>query len=355
MKVQHAGRQIDLAAMVREIMQPDRLPAYDPWFVQYHGWLRDDVKLDNYLRYLQTLLAQAGVGSSPAAGARILDAGCGFGLTSLFLNLLGAAEVHGLDCHAGMIRTFQTYLDALPFPHRTSAQLGDVAQLPYPDAHFDLVLSIEAISHYREVERFLSEAARVLRPGGTLIVADGNNQRHRPTLVKTRQIWAAFEDGPATEDIHGHRVEQPFVVVRRDMIAGAFPALSAPALDDLARQTSGLWGDQVVAAARRYVERGEMPGRRWDGVSCPLDPRHGYYIEYLLDPLELARHMGRHGLRAWVRPYFGGARGGLLQRVNAVLSWPPFAPLALSLTSSFRAFGVKRERPQGEAACASPS
>ena len=340
MKVNYGGQIIDLAGLVREIMRPDWTPDYDPWFERYHKWLGENWKLDNYLRYVRTLLDQAGVELS---GARLLDAGCGFGLTALFLNLLGAAEVHGLDCHAGMIGTFQTYLSRLPYALRTYPRLGDVANMPYPNQSFDVVLSIEAVSHYRELDRFLSEAGRVLRAGGALVIADGNNARHAPTRHRTRQIWEAFENGPATENVHGHRVEKPFVQMRREMIAGAFPALSEAELDQLSRETAGLWGDQVIEAARRYVEAGQMPGRVWDGADCPLDPLNGYYIERLLDPLELAGQLCRLGFRARVRPYFGGARGGIVHLANEVLSRPALAPLALRFTPSFRILARKVE------------
>jgi len=340
MEVIYDGQTIDLAELVRDIMRPDRTPLYDPWFERYHRWLGEDWKLDNYMRYVQTLLEQAGV---RLEGKRVLDAGCGFGLTALFLNLMGAAEVHGLDCHEGMIGTFETYLSFLPYALHTYPRLGDVAQMPYDDGSFDLVLSIEAISHYREADRFLAEAERVLRPGGTLIIVDGNNVRHKPTLRMTHEIWSAFENGPATEDIHGHRVEKSFVEMRREMIAGAFPTLSADELDQLSRQTAGLWGDEVLDAAGAYVETGEMPGRRWDGATCPLDPINGYYIEYLLDPLELGNRLREQGFQVSVRPYFGGARGGLVHFANEVLTQPAFAPLVLNFTSSFRILARKME------------
>lgn len=341
MRVTYADRELDIAELVRTIFQPAWAEHYDPWFARYHRWLGEDWKLENYIRYLRTLLAQAG---APLEGTRVLDAGCGFGLTALFLHLLGAAEVHGLDCHAGMIRTFETYLSFLDMPFRVYPRLGDVAHMPYADAYFDIILSIEAVSHYRDVEAFLDEAARVLRPGGYLIIADGNNARHAPTRRKTREIWAAFENGPAVENIHGHRVEKPFVQMRREIIAGAFPDLSPQELDELAKQTAGLAGEEVLTAAREYRETGRLPGRIWDGVTCPLDPVNNYYIERLLDPLELGRRIRERGFRVWVRPYFGGARGGLVHRANDLLTRPWLAPLMLNFTPSFRILARKEAR-----------
>lgn len=337
-RVIYGGKEIHIAELVRTIFQPAWTEHYDPWFARYHRWLGEDWKLENYIRYVHTLLAQAG---AKLEGARVLDAGCGFGLTALFLHLLGAVEVHGLDCHAGMIRTFQTYLSLLNMPFRVYPCLGDVAHMPYGDAYFDIVLSMEAVSHYRNLEAFLDEIARVLRPGGHLIIADGNNARHTATRRRTREIWTAFENGPAAENIHGHRVEKPFVEMRREIIAGAFPDLSPAELDMLARQTSGLAGEEVLAAVRTYRETGRPPGRVWDGETCPLDPVNGYYIERLLDPLELGRRISQRGFRTVVRPYFGGARGGMVHAINDLLTHPRLGPLMLNFTPSFRILARK--------------
>ncbi len=49
---------------------------------------------------------------------------------------------------------------------------GDAENLPFPDASFDAVLNVEASHCYPDFPRFLSEVARVLRPGGHFHYAD---------------------------------------------------------------------------------------------------------------------------------------------------------------------------------------
>jgi ubiquinone/menaquinone biosynthesis C-methylase UbiE len=44
--------------------------------------------------------------------------------------------------------------------------------LPFPDAIFDVVVNVEAAHAYRDYTTFFSEAARILRPGGTFLFAD---------------------------------------------------------------------------------------------------------------------------------------------------------------------------------------
>jgi hypothetical protein len=131
--------------------------------------------------------------------------------------------------------------------------------------------------------------------------------------------------------------------ISREMIAGAFPHLSAEEQDMLARGTSGLAGQEVLDAVRDYLEAGRPPGRVWDGETCPLDPVNGYYIEHLLDPLELGRQIRRRGFRVTVRPYFGGARGGLVHLANELLTRPRLAPIMLRFTPSFRILARKED------------
>jgi ubiquinone/menaquinone biosynthesis C-methylase UbiE len=47
---------------------------------------------------------------------------------------------------------------------------GDGLQLPFPDQCFDSVLLMDVLEHLRDAPKALSEAARVLKPGGTLIL-----------------------------------------------------------------------------------------------------------------------------------------------------------------------------------------
>ncbi|WP_025640280.1 class I SAM-dependent methyltransferase [Schnuerera ultunensis] len=49
---------------------------------------------------------------------------------------------------------------------------GFVEEIPFPDGHFDIVLTRLAFHHFIRIERSFSEMGRVLKPGGKLVIID---------------------------------------------------------------------------------------------------------------------------------------------------------------------------------------
>ena len=101
------------------------------------------------------------VRSLPAVG-RALDLGCGDGRLTTFLE---ADELVGADVsHVALERA------AARLPEAELVPVAADARLPFRDSSFELVLCAETIEHVRDVQLLLSEARRVLRPGGLLAV-----------------------------------------------------------------------------------------------------------------------------------------------------------------------------------------
>ena len=59
-----------------------------------------------------------------------------------------------------------------PFADRATAQVADVTDLPFADGEFDLVVSSISLHHWDHPESAVGELARVLRPGGRLVIYD---------------------------------------------------------------------------------------------------------------------------------------------------------------------------------------
>lgn len=98
-----------------------------------------------------------------------LDVGCGAGHTALALAARGL-EVTALDLTEAMLEQGREL--ARERGLRVSFQRGDVEMLPFPDASYDLVTSRYSAHHYPHPERAVAEIARVLRPGGALLLVD---------------------------------------------------------------------------------------------------------------------------------------------------------------------------------------
>ncbi len=95
---------------------------------------------------------------------RILDIGCGTGTGTLFLaREYPRARIRGIDLSEAMVAKATAKIGLDP-EARVAFRVGDASKLPYPDDSFDLVAQIN-------MPVFFSEIARVLRPGGSVLIA----------------------------------------------------------------------------------------------------------------------------------------------------------------------------------------
>lgn len=134
-----------------------------------------------------------------AGTGRVLDMGAGTGRSSImFLKARPNATLVALDlfteqyeAHFGKGFSGQekllANLRAAGVDSRAAIQTGDMRKLPFPDASFDGILSCYAIDHLdREgVHSALSEAARVLKPGGEFLL-----------VVIAKDAWLNYTFGP---------------------------------------------------------------------------------------------------------------------------------------------------------------
>lgn len=94
---------------------------------------------------------------------RVLEVGCGTGRWLAELKPL-VLYLYGLDRSSGMLSQAQQLLGPAWLAN------GDAVRLPFPDAVFDVIYSVNAIHHFSRPEIFVAEARRVLRPGGALAI-----------------------------------------------------------------------------------------------------------------------------------------------------------------------------------------
>ncbi len=108
------------------------------------------------------------------ADYRILDIGTGIGLLPLLLSEDGAKQIVGIDISPEMLELAE-YLRLSrggEAAARVTFRLAPAHALPFRDESFDAVTCRLVLNHVRRPERIVREIARVLRPGGVLILAE---------------------------------------------------------------------------------------------------------------------------------------------------------------------------------------
>ena len=130
---------------------------------------------------------RAAVAAAMACGRKVLEAGVGTGLALGYYP--AHAEVHGIDLSEDMLRRAQTKVDQRGLRHVKSLQVMDATRLSFPDASFDAVVAQFVITLVPEPEKALDEFARVLRPGGEIILANHFGQE-RGALAQAEALAA---------------------------------------------------------------------------------------------------------------------------------------------------------------------
>jgi MPBQ/MSBQ methyltransferase len=128
----------------------------------------DDVSEGGTFEAAQARMTERMIELAPLRdGQAVLDVACGFGGTLAAIDgRMAGMRLVGLNIDGRQL--------ALCRGAGTEVGLvaGDACSLPFRSASFDHVFCVEAMFHFDSRRRFLVEAARVLRPGGSLVVSD---------------------------------------------------------------------------------------------------------------------------------------------------------------------------------------
>jgi cytosine/adenosine deaminase-related metal-dependent hydrolase/ubiquinone/menaquinone biosynthesis C-methylase UbiE len=137
------------------------LQAFDIWASIYDEQNNPMFTLEE--RHLEALL--------PALrGKCVFEAGCGTGRWLGKLATRGPESLSGIDASSVMLDQARRKLDDTVQLH-----LGDCSSLPASDGSVDVLLSSFVLSYLLDLDKFVRECSRVLRPGGVLLLSDLNS------------------------------------------------------------------------------------------------------------------------------------------------------------------------------------
>lgn len=110
---------------------------------------------------------------APAPGATILDAGCGYCFHAIRLARRGL-RVTGVDFSDSALADGRRNVARAGLTDKIEVQKANLLALPFPAEYFDFVNCWGVLMHIPEIDRALSEFARVLRPGGKLVLMEND-------------------------------------------------------------------------------------------------------------------------------------------------------------------------------------
>jgi ubiquinone/menaquinone biosynthesis C-methylase UbiE len=176
-------------------------------------------------------------------GESVVDLGSGSGMDAFYAaGLVGpSGHVYGVDFTPEQLDKARGLAAAAGLGHVDFLE-GRIEQIPLPDASVDCVISNGVINLCPDKAAVFADAARVLRPGGRLALADIVSEQHlTDAIVCNADLWASCIGGAAQEDLYLQAIEAAgFTVEHHRVNPYAF-------ISDQARSASSTYGVKSIS------------------------------------------------------------------------------------------------------------
>ena len=145
-------------------------------------------------------------------GAVVVDVGTGTGFLAEAA-LDAGARVIGVDTSDGMLEQVRSRLSERAF----EARAGEVDALPVDAGSADAVLANMVLHHAPDPPHAIREMARILKPGGILVVTDADTHTHEWLRTEMHDRWLGFDRGDIARWFGDAGLEQVNVVDTREL------------------------------------------------------------------------------------------------------------------------------------------
>jgi len=139
---------------------------------------------------------------NPPPGATFLDAGCGSCAHSVRLARRGF-NVQAVDFSESALAMAEEYVKFKDLQDRIMLGRESLLELSFPDESFEYVLCWGVLMHIPEVGRAVSELSRIIKPGGSLIVSEGNSAALEAVAIRSLKRLARKEKAEVREKPEG--------------------------------------------------------------------------------------------------------------------------------------------------------
>jgi arsenite methyltransferase len=176
-------------------------------------------------------------------GERVIDFGSGSGMDVFFaaLQVGDSGGVVGVDFTAQQLDKCRRLAEQGGFG-QVELREGRIERVPAEDGAFDCVISNGVINLAPDKERVFAEAARVLKPGGRLAIADiVSEQQLKESIVCDADLWASCIGGAAQQDAYRGAIEAAGFTIE-EMRENPYEFIS-----DRARDASAKYGVRSVS------------------------------------------------------------------------------------------------------------
>nr|WP_237534331.1 methyltransferase domain-containing protein [Streptomyces sp. SID3343] len=138
---------------------------------------------------------------APAEGQQLLDVGCGHGSTAARIIAHHAVQITGVSVSDYQVDLANNRPQPPDLPGRATFRLADAMELPFPDESFDGAYAIESLMHMKDKEAAIGHIARVLRPGGRLVIAEHHleGELDLPDVARMADAYAFFKFSLSTD------------------------------------------------------------------------------------------------------------------------------------------------------------
>ncbi len=144
------------------------------------------------------------IAETRVSDANVLDIGCGLGgLALMLVRDYGAAHVTGIDIEDDLIARAARAAADTGLADRIDVKCVKPGPLPFTDGTFDIAITKDVICHVPDKAAFLTDIRRILRPGGTLLVADFFDNRSASD-AGAAALYDAYVDGMAAYGLNFH-------------------------------------------------------------------------------------------------------------------------------------------------------